>query len=41
MIWYTLRYAKRVKQDPSASLVAAGSADAGFVEDNEDLESNH
>jgi len=38
MIWYTLRYAKRVKQDPSASLVASGSADAGFVEDNEDLE---
>jgi uncharacterized ion transporter superfamily protein YfcC len=38
MIWYTLRYAKRVKLDPSASLVAAGSADADFVEDNEGLE---
>jgi uncharacterized ion transporter superfamily protein YfcC len=38
MIWYTLRYAKRVKQDPSASLVASASMDAGFVEDNEDLE---
>jgi uncharacterized ion transporter superfamily protein YfcC len=38
MIWYTLRYAKRVKLDPSASLVASGSGDAGFVEDNEELE---
>jgi hypothetical protein len=38
MIWFTLRYAKRVKADPSASLVVSGSGDAGFVEDNEDLE---
>jgi uncharacterized ion transporter superfamily protein YfcC len=38
MIWYTLRYAKRVKLDPSVSFVASGSADAGFVEDNEGLE---
>jgi uncharacterized ion transporter superfamily protein YfcC len=38
MILYTLRYAKRVKADPSTSLVAPGSADADFVEDNEDLE---
>lgn len=37
-IWYTLRYAKRVKDDPSRSLVAAGSNDVEFVEENEELE---
>lgn len=39
MIWYTLRYAKRVKQDPSTSLVGIGPEDAALVAeaDNDDL----